>query len=140
MLSTIANKLGGGNFDITSSDTTIEHIMPWKDDFNCYADLNKDEYERSKGRIGNLTIMNKDLNGSLGSRCFEEKIELIKKAQPDYFTYSLCDSSFEKESTYGEFRKVFEYQHPASWGIDEIKNRTEAIKRISKYIWIDGNL
>lgn len=140
MLATIANKLGGGNFDISSLDTTIEHVMPWKDECNCYSHLNKDEYERNKGRLGNLTIINKNLNGSLGSKCFNEKIILIKKAKPDYFTYSLYDSSFEKEATYGDFRKIFAYQNPTTWGIDEIKNRTEAIKRISKYIWIDGNL
>ncbi|MBJ6610745.1 MAG: DUF262 domain-containing protein [Candidatus Thiothrix moscowensis] len=140
MLSTIANKLGGGNFDISSPETTIEHIMPWKDDFSCYSHLSTEEYERNKGRLGNLTIMNKSLNGSLGSKCFKDKIEIIKSAKPDYFTYSLFDSCFEKETTYGVFRKIFAYQHSKTWGIDEIKDRTEAIKRVSKYIWIDGHL
>lgn len=140
MLSIMAKKIGGGNYDITDQNTTIEHIMPWVDTHNHYHELDENDFIKYRGRIGNLTIINKDFNGALGSISFNEKRKLISAAKPDYLTFSLFDASFGDESTYTPYKKVFNYVSPKSWNVESIQARTEAIARLAKYLWIDGEI
>ena len=145
LLVTMANSCHA-QFDINSDETTIEHLMPLKKPTpNCFIKVPDDKYSIFNKRIGNLTIMNKSLNQKMGSDCFNDKINVIEKQQPDFLTYSLFNSDIKtKEKPYGQFKHAFNYKRKNSdlniWDIDEIENRSEALARLAKFIWVDGNL
>jgi len=144
ILSVLAYKLGGAQFNISSGETTIEHLMPQDKPNSCYNHVPDEKYQVYNKRIGNLTIMNKDLNQLLGNDCSEEKFKVIEEQHPDYFTYSIIDSNYTGNTPpYGLYKEKYNYNKISNdkiWNLEEIDNRSHAIARLSTYIWVEGHI
>lgn len=150
MLCIMAKKLDGTHFDLNSSKTTIEHILPKKDPNDpSYPDYGPD-YDHYKKKIGNLTILNGQLNSSISNGSFKDKIDEIQaKSNNNYLTASIYkDIDDGKGKLYVNHRKAFNYKRGAaedrssinSWTRDDIENRTKALSRLARYIWIENHL
>lgn len=145
-LAIMSHKLYGANYDISSPETTIEHLMPLDKPNTGYESIDTKDYQIFNKRIGNLSIMNKDLNQELSNKNFKEKLEIIKEqGRSDYLIYSLFDSSYTStEAPYGNYKKAFNYERQNAdkdmWNIDEINHRSQQLAKLMKYIWVDGHI
>jgi rloF protein len=117
------------HFGISSKDDstmTIEHIIPcsWAGKTADDLEIDKSSPSYFEGvmpkdmvnSIGNLVLINKDLNNELGNMTFDEKREKLKNA--------------------GVFDGTFPEGSDLAWTVDKIKTRTEEIIKLGwEEIW-----
>ena len=72
LLGELESAVGGHAFDYVTADATIEHILPENPGPGWEAFSNEDR-ARDLTRLGNLTLLERSLNRSLGSSEFEAK-------------------------------------------------------------------
>lgn len=93
---------------------SIEHILPENPDEN-WNQFTDDQIERCKYRLGNLTLLEKNLNNNCGTKSFEQKVNYYKKSNSK-LTQSICD-------------------HYSEWTEDTILQRQKYLAKVAKVIW-----
>lgn len=116
----------------------LEHIMPTFPSNNLYSDHYANEEERKNylNRIGNLTLLYKDENSSIGNKNFVDKIKMYK--QSELFITKTIVSKIEtpiKDGNYTKFiNKINEFQPDYEvsklWTKENIDSRGIAVKDI----------
>lgn len=107
--------------DVDSDLFTIEHILPENADEE-WGEFSYDEINRSRFRIGNLTLLEKKLNREAAQKSFTEKCELFEKSQS-----KLTNSIPTKFSTWDEAKiatrqRMLAKHAKAIWKIQELSN------------------
>lgn len=95
---------------------SIEHIYPQNTVRECWSGINKlDENTKKRAlhSLGNLVLLSKIYNSSLGNKCFDKKIDTYSTA-----SYNTIEISKNKE-----------------WGIEEIYNRGESLLNFMSTRW-----
>jgi uncharacterized protein with ParB-like and HNH nuclease domain len=114
IFSKIEKKLGGIDFYGTlTDDYTIEHIMP--ENPNETWQVSDEILEKNVNRIGNLTILEKNLNKSAENKSYAEKLEIFKQS-----TFKL-----------NRFAEKFNDE----WGERQIVIRQKNLAKDAKTIW-----
>lgn len=93
---------------------TIEHILPESADEN-WGEFTDEEVNRSVYRLGNLTLLEKKLNGDAGVLPFTEKLEIFNK------------SNSKLTSVISEYNDT--------WNEDKISSRQKQLAKEAKSIW-----
>lgn len=114
ILTKIENDNEGCEYDITSEKNSIEHILP--ENPSEEWELEDDVIQRSRYRLGNLTLLEKGMNNDLKNSTFEEKKKVF------------CQSDFGITKSIVE-----EYE---SWGENEIVKRQKWMAKKAKSIWM----
>ena len=114
VLSKIERKLYSNDIDLFSDLYTIEHIMPESIDEN-WEHIPDDVYERCIYRLGNLAILETNLNSESGTKEYSKKKEIFLK------------SSLKTTITIPT--------HYNSWGENEINSRQSQLANQAKQIW-----
>jgi hypothetical protein len=96
---------------------TAKKYSPWKQYLNC----TQEEFDEYKNRIGNLTLLESSLNRAVGDDPYNYKRQ-----------HYLNDTEFKMAIAVGE-----EYEE---WNIEEIKNRSEKMAKITAEIWSIDNV
>lgn len=99
--------------DLYSDVDSIEHILPQSP--NDTWEVDDDEIERLSGRLGNLCLLEKNLNRDLGNGSYKEKVEVYKK------------------STFKETAAIAE--NYSQWNSNAINSRQAKMGRCAKSIW-----
>lgn len=99
--------------DLYSDVDSIEHILPQNPD--DLWEVSEDEIERLSGRLGNLCLLEKNLNRELGNKSYKEKAEVYKK------------------STFKETAAIAE--NYSQWNGNAINSRQAKMGRCAKSIW-----
>ncbi len=107
--------------DVDSDLFTIEHILPENADEE-WGEFSFDEINRSRFRIGNLTLLEKKLNREAAQKSFAEKCKLFEKSQS-----KLTNSIPTKFSTWDEAKIASRQRQLAKhakaiWKIQELSN------------------
>lgn len=107
--------------DVDSDLFTIEHILPENADEE-WGEFSFDEINRSRFRIGNLTLLEKKLNREAAQKSFAEKCKLFEKSQS-----KLTNSIPTKFSTWDEAKiatrqRMLAKHAKAVWKIQELSN------------------
>lgn len=99
----------------TESDLyTIEHILPENAD-ESWGEFTFDEINRSVYRLGNLTLLEKNLNREAAQKTYSEKINYFKKSN-------------------SELSKLIP-EHYNSWNEDKLAARQRELAKHAKAIW-----
>ncbi|MDI9874299.1 DUF262 domain-containing protein [Flectobacillus rivi] len=107
--------------DVDSDLFTIEHILPENADEE-WGEFSFDEINRSRFRIGNLTLLEKKFNREAAQKSFAEKCKLFEKSQS-----KLTNSIPTKFSTWDEAKiatrqRMLAKHAKAIWKIQELSN------------------
>jgi uncharacterized protein with ParB-like and HNH nuclease domain len=91
ILLSIENQKYGRSYDATSSNDTIEHILPENLTAAWAAGFSAEKHEKSVCRLGNMCVLENKLNSrEAADKNFIEKIEVYKKSQCGH-TVELAD-------------------------------------------------
>ena len=93
---------------------TIEHILPESADEN-WGEFTDEEVNRSVYRLGNLTLLEKKLNGDAGVLPFTDKLEIFNKSN-------------------SKLTNVIS-EHYETWNEDKISSRQKQLAKEAKSIW-----
>jgi hypothetical protein len=119
ILSEINNLDEYGEYKIDFSNVNIEHVLP----LNPHKDwgLSKKEIKEYVNKIGNLTLMHKKLNSSVGNRPIKDKIKALRESK-----IPITKKLVEK----------LEKLH-YKWGEDQIAKRQKELADIAYYkVWV----
>ena len=118
----------------------IEHIIP--DKFEEYKSIfdSEDDFENTRNKLGNLILIQRGTNQSLGDLPYEQKI--IRYSGENLLAQSLCKNSVVSNPNYTNFIKKSElnFRPYNDFGKNEILERNELYKNIFEYIWDIENL
>lgn len=121
-------------------DFEIEHIIA--DNFVAYSSYfeNEEEFNFTRNLIGNLALLQRGTNQSLGNKIFEEK-KLRYKGE-NILLQSLCDETYISNPNFTKFIKErsFNFIPFEKFSKAEIKKRTELYYDLAKEIWKTDNL
>lgn len=118
----------------------IEHICPDTIDKTRYAEYgleNEEEYIKYKCMIGNLTLLEKNINSSISNDSYEKKISAYTGSRFHITkAIGLQDNSGSAEAQ----KRIQKWITPFStWTKTDIISRQEMIYKICERIWsIDG--
>jgi uncharacterized protein with ParB-like and HNH nuclease domain len=108
-------------FKIEINDATLEHIMPqtlnleWRRFLGNDAEIFHKKYLHT---IGNLTIIPKELNSSLGQSSLSKKIEILKNGIEN-------DNSRQEPPPYQNiFQKIYS-TGGTNWNVDSVENNAK---------------
>jgi len=98
----------------TANDiVTLEHILPEKPSSD-WSYINPDDAKANYKRIGNMVLLQKSANNSIGNAGFAAKAELFKKS---------------------EFALTRAVGHSPSWGLAEIASRQAELAELALTAW-----
>ncbi|MDW8395082.1 MAG: DUF262 domain-containing HNH endonuclease family protein [Anaerolineae bacterium] len=80
ILAKLEKQLGGIEFDIDSPDYTIEHVLPESPTEGWEAFEDRD-LEHFVYRLGNMTILERDLNKEAGNKPYQAKLAIYRKSK-----------------------------------------------------------
>jgi len=126
ILNEIEEKIGGKETEgYNEEKVNIEHILPrdckeWK--------VTKKAIKPYVNTLGNLTLISKDLNGKLGNKVIDQKLQLIKDSKPNL---KLVLELIEKiESKHWDFDKIRTEKN-----FEAILKRLDDFTRTAHDIW-----
>ena len=112
----------------------IEHIMPQTcDDYARYNISSKEEYEYYKNKLGNLTILEKTINGSIQNDVYTEKCKAYVNSV-FYLTKSLPGLINVGGNT-AINRMNQQLKSWSDWSKTTIDERQEMLFELSKNVW-----
>ena len=110
----------------------IEHILPDNPEEDLRVSFGED-YDNYKVKLGNLTLLEKSYNGSLGSNFFNEKVKVYKESK-FYLTKSIVElTQIGIDTAQNRINKKLESF--TLWNKNSIDKRQEIILNLSKDIW-----
>ncbi|HSI84155.1 MAG: DUF262 domain-containing protein [Candidatus Methylacidiphilales bacterium] len=114
-LAKLEKQFGGADIHDDGMQATIEHILPENPDSTAWQSFSPEAHERSVVRLGNYTLLERDLNGQqAGNAGFS-----VKQGVYDKSKYTLT-------------KKLGAY---ADWTEDSINTRQKELARIAKTVW-----
>lgn len=118
----------------------IEHIIP--DKFEEYKNIfdSEDDFENTRNKLGNLILMQRGTNQSLGDSPYEQK--RIRYSGENLLAQSLCENSVVSNPNYTNFIKKsgLNFRPYKDFGKNEILDRNELYRDVFEYIWNVENL
>lgn len=116
-------------------DFEIEHIIA--DNFISYSDYfeNEEEFNSTRNLIGNLALLQRGTNQSLGNKVFKEK-KLRYKGE-NMLLQSLCEEAYISNPNFTKFIKEtsFNFVPFENFTKIEVRTRTELYYNLAKEIW-----
>ncbi len=110
----------------------IEHILPDNPELSLRDKFGK-EYDGLKVMLGNLTLLEKSINASIGNNFYAEKTPEYVKSKY-YLTKSIVEKhSVGKDTAITRMNKNLE-SYPV-WDKNSIVSRQEMLFELAKYIW-----
>ncbi len=114
----------------------IEHILPFsfnQELLDIFAAGDRSIYEEYRNKLGNLTLLERPINASLGRDFFHKKQEKYK-ASDFYITKTLSgfDDGGKKDSISRTNTLLLEF---SAWKKEDIDNRQIMLREISKLVW-----
>lgn len=126
ILAEIENSLSktGTDEKVIAKTITVEHILPKNPDesWATLYDLDNKEHKEYINRIGNLTLLSRKLNPTLGNKSFEEKVTHKKG-------YKHSEMKLTKELA-DKYYPMF-----VKWGKDAIEQRQKDLANRALEIW-----
>ena len=121
-------------------DFEVEHIIA--DNYSAYSNYfeNEEEFYSTRNLIGNLALLQRGTNQSLGNKVFEEK-KLRYKGE-NILLQSLCEETYISNPNFTKFikEKSFDFIPFEKFSKTEVKMRTELYYNLAKEIWKIENL
>lgn len=116
-------------------DLDIEHILPDHPKGALRKEFGEEIYEEYKNRLGNLTLLEKPLNISLGNDFFENKKQRYATETNCVFTKSIAGLSVTTGATsqHGQFFQNL--PHWNTWTKESIEQRQELLLKLTKKVW-----
>jgi hypothetical protein len=103
---------------------TIEHILPQEPTFDVrsYGFVGKDEYDANIDRLGNLALLESELNSKCNNQSVEKKMskDELYKSSSYQMTVALAASHGAK---------------PTAYNLDDINNRCESMANDCVHLW-----
>lgn len=116
-------------------DFEIEHIIA--DNFSQYSNYfeNEDEFQSIRNLIGNLGLLQRGQNQSLGNKDFKEK--KIRYKGENLLLQSLCNEAYISNPNFTNFfkKKNFEFKAIENFNKEDVKYRTDLYYKIALEIW-----
>jgi hypothetical protein len=109
----------------------IEHIMPQK--YSAAYGISEDDYNAAKQRLGNLTLLEKTINASIGDDAFASKSEAYRQSAY-YLTRSIAQLDDVGQQT-AINRMNQKLRSWSSWGPSLIEDRQAILYDLSEEIW-----
>ena len=120
--------------DYIKSKNEIEHIMPKTcDDISKYGISSQDEYELYKNKLGNLSLLEKTINGSIQNDDYSEKSKAYVNSA-FYMTKSLPGLVDVGDNT-AINRMNQKLKSWNDWNKTTIDQRHEVLYELSKLVW-----
>ncbi len=114
IFSEIEKQAGGNRIDLEDDSNTIEHILPQNP--NDEWDWDDTLLERSINRLGNLTLLEKNLNKEIANNQYLEKLKVFN------------NSNFN-------ITKSLNNEYPEEWTENTINSRQTKLANFAKTIW-----
>lgn len=115
----------------------IEHI--WPDHYYRFKNVFKhpSDFEKERGRIGGLILLQRGLNQSLGDAPYEEKRNAYLAHSQNLLARSLHPLAYQNLPTFRSLRNKtgLPFRHYDSFGIEEQSERQELYIRIAEWVW-----
>jgi len=113
----------------------IEHILPDHPSSELKDAFGNEIYNEYKNRLGNLTLLEKPLNQSLGNEFFEVKKHTYSEATKCTFTKSIVGLKVptSPSSKHGQFFQTLPYWQ--QWDKKSIEERQELLLKLTKEVW-----
>ena len=122
-----------GVAEYTEKGVEIEHIMPQTCDDPSKYGFDKEGYDNTKNRLGNLTLLEKSINASIQNENYQQKCEDYEKSK-FYLTKSLrklenvgVDTAVNKMNS--------RLKCWTDWNGQSILERQEMLYELSESIW-----
>ena len=109
----------------------IEHIMPQK--YSAAYGISEDDYNAAKQRLGNLTLLEKTINASIGDDAFASKSKAYRQSAY-YLTRSIAQLDDVGQQT-AINRMNQKLRSWSSWGPSMIEDRQAILYDLSEEIW-----
>lgn len=120
--------------DYIKSTNEIEHIMPVScSSITQYGMKSEEEYNKYKGQLGNLTLLEKTLNASIQNSNFKTKVKVYNNST-FYLTKSINALTSVGSNT-AVNRMNAKLQSWTKWGQKSITERQEILYNLSKDVW-----
>lgn len=107
--------------DIDSDLFTIEHILPENAD-EAWGDFSSDEINRSRFRIGNLTLLEKKLNREAAQKSYSEKCKIFEKSHSKLTNLIPTKFGNWNEEKIAKRQRDLAKHAKAIWKIHELSN------------------
>lgn len=122
------NKANGKDFE-------VEHIIA--DNFNDYSEYfeNEEEFNFTRNLIGNLALLQRGTNQSLGNKSFVEK--KIRYKGENLLLQSLCEEAYISNPNFTKYIKENNIKFKAmdKFSKTEVKERMELYYQLAQEIW-----
>ena len=119
---------------LCGSSYEIEHVLPQKyKDNELPFGLDTDGYDRIKQRLGNLLLLEKSFNASIGNGSYKEKSQVYIKSGL-YLTKSIIQKDCVGQDT-AVNRLNEQLMSWDAWTPDAIEQRQEMLYQLSEEIW-----
>lgn len=120
--------------ELIKSKNEIEHIMPQScGNPQLYGFDDQTECDMYKNRLGNLTLLEKTLNGTIGNDSYDSKCAGYDNSA-FYLTKSLNGLvSFGNDTAINRTNALLKSW--SAWNQDSINQRQEMLYNLSKYVW-----
>lgn len=118
----------------------IEHIIADNYTFNSKYFENEEEFYSTRASIGNLALLQRGTNQSLGNKIFSDK-KLRYKGE-NLLLQSLCEETYISNPNFTNFFKEnsFEFNPVENFAKQEVIDRTKLYFEIAKKIWDTSKL
>ena len=118
----------------------IEHIIADNYTFNSKYFENEEEFYSARALIGNLALLQRGTNQSLGNKIFSDK-KLRYKGE-NLLLQSLCEETYISNPNFTNFFKEnsFEFKPVENFAKQEVLDRTKLYFEIAKKIWDTSKL
>lgn len=113
----------------------IEHILPDHPKEALKEAFGAEIYEDYKNRLGNLTLLEKPLNISLGNDFFENKKQRYAKETNCVFTQSIAGLTVTTRDTSQHGHFFQNLPHWETWTKESIEQRQELLLKLAKEVW-----
>lgn len=123
----------------TKNPFEIEHII--SDHYEWYENeyTDQDDFRRWRNSIGALLLLHKSINASINDKVYEEKIKKYCSNEGNIYTESLGEQAYQNNPRFKRFiaDNNLKFKAYATFGKNEISERTELLADLVKLIWND---
>ncbi|QIW16827.1 hypothetical protein A4G20_01705 [Pasteurellaceae bacterium RH1A] len=116
--SEIEGKMGGNKLDPDDNSITIEHILPQNPN-DSWGNIKSNDREKYTYHIGNMILLEKNLNKEAENDSFERKIEIFRKSKFKQVSELVISLENDKRS----------------WDGKSIEKRANALSKYAADIW-----
>lgn len=132
LLSRLSSALDSG--DCTKLE--VEHVWPQTAKAEDIARFGADVYDQFVGRLGNMTLLTREENASIGNKSYAEKI-MVYNASTVRLSQTLARvvSTGTINTKHDKALAALDYVPTNEWGPAAIESRQKAYARLAMHIW-----